>query len=148
MSKILITYHTFTGKTKSLAEDAARGVSSMGVDVVVKEASSTVVQDVASADGIIVATPQPFKMLAGESMKLFERLWKDRAQIGEGKPLGVIVCYMNDATPTLEAMKSLASHFKFTPVGDWVAASAREVAESKNSCHALGAQLAHTVKQG
>ncbi|MBI4286972.1 MAG: hypothetical protein HY671_00920 [Chloroflexi bacterium] len=147
MSKVLITYHTFSGKTKSFAEAAAEGVTSAGVDVVLKDAAGTLAQDVAAADAILVATPQPFKMLAGESMKLFERLWKDRAQIGEGKSLGVIVCYMNDATPTLEALKSLASHFKFTPQGDWVAASVKDLATGKNDCHRLGRQLAQAVKR-
>lgn len=146
MSKVLITYHTFTGKTRSFAEAAAEGVASAGVDVVLKDAANTEPQDVAAADGIIVATPQPFKMLPGESMKLFERLWKDRAQIGEGKALGVIVCYMNDATPTLEAMKRLAGHFKLTPQGDWVAANAKDAATGNNDCHRLGVQVAQAVK--
>lgn len=142
MSKILITYHTFTGKTKTLAEAAAEGAKNSGAEVVLKEAAATTVQDLAAADAIIVATPQPFKMLAGETMKLFERLWRDRDKIGQGKPLGVIVCCVNDASASFQAMKSLANHFKLTPSGNWVEVRTAALDTGKEDSYALGAELA------
>lgn len=143
MSKVLITYHSFTGKTKELAEAAAEGAKSVGAEVVFKEAVDTNVQDLVVADAILVATPQPFRIMAGETKKLFERLWKGREQIGEGKPFGVIVCYANDPAATLEAMDKLCGSYKFTKSGDWVAVNRAELEAGKESCCQLGITLAN-----
>ena len=143
MSTVLITYHSFSGKTKELAEAAAEGVRSVGAEVVRKEVVDTNIQDVTAADAILVATPQPFRMMAGETKKLFERLWKDREQIGEGKPFGVIVCYANDPAATLEAMDKLCGSYKFTKLGDWVVVKRDELEEGKESCRQLGIALAN-----
>ena len=40
MSKVLIVYHSFTGKTKSLAEAAAEGARGAGAEVTLLEASA------------------------------------------------------------------------------------------------------------
>ncbi len=120
MSKVLITYHSFTGKTKELVEVAAEGARSAGAEVVLKEIVNTNVQDLTAAAAILVGTPQPFRIMAGETKKLFERLWKDREQIGEGKPFGVIICCASDPAATMEAMDRLCGSFKFlSPVIEW-----------------------------
>lgn len=111
MSKVLIIYHSFTGKTRELAESAAEGARSAGAEVVLKEAVDTNVQDLAAADAIVVAMPQPFQIMDGETKKLFERLWRDREHIGQGKSLSAIICHMGDATATREALKSLAKYY-------------------------------------
>jgi len=142
MSKVLIIYHTFTGKTKTLAEAAAQGAKNAGAEIILKEVADTTIQDLAAADAIVVATPQPFQIMAGETKKLFERLWKDREQIGQSKSLGIIVCHNTDATATLEAMKSLAKNYNFTPTGEWVTVRTAELEAGKERCRQLGAALA------
>jgi|SRR5450756_1826346 len=117
MPKILVTYHSFTGKTKELAEAAARGAESAGADVVLKEVVATTTQDVAGADAILVATPQTFGAMAGDTKKLFERLWQHRQQIAPGKRFAVIVCHSSGPEATLDLMEKFTTYFGFTKVG-------------------------------
>ncbi len=143
MSQVLISYQTFSGKTKILAEAAAEGAKAAGAETVVKRVADTTAQDMAAADAIVLATTQPFRTMAGETKSLFERLWKDREQIGSGKPIGFIVCHVaDDATPTLEAMKGLAKLFGFVATEDGVAVHASKLDEGKERCSQLGSALA------
>ena len=70
MPKVLIAYHSFTGKTKSLAEAAAEGARSAGAEVTLLPASEASVEAVAASDVLLVATPQTFGSLAGETKLL------------------------------------------------------------------------------
>jgi multimeric flavodoxin WrbA len=143
MPQVLISYQTFSGKTKILAEAVAEGVKTAGAEAVVKGVVDTTIQDMAAADAIVLATTQPFRTMAGETKSLFERLWKDKEQINPGKPIGFIVCHVaDDATPTLEAMKGLAKLYGFVSAEDGVAVHAAKLDEGKERCRQLGAALA------
>ncbi len=141
MSKVLITYHTFTGKTKTLAEVAAEGAKSTGAEVVLKEVTDTTIQDLATADAILLATPQPFQIMAGETKKLFERLWRDREQIGDGKPFGVIICHSSDPSATLEAMDKFCNYYKLAKISEWITVDTAEIEAGKERCRQLGIVL-------
>ena len=104
--------------------------------------ADTTVEDMAAADAMVVATTQPFRTMAGETKSMFERLWKDKEQIGPGKSIGFIVCHVaDDAAPTLEALNGLAKFYGFTVAEDGVAVHASKVDEGKKRCHQLGAAL-------
>ena len=83
MFKVLVSYFSSTGKTKSLAEAAAEGARSAGADVVVKDVASTDIQDFSNADAALIATPQTFGAMAAETKRLFERLL---GQQGDPRP--------------------------------------------------------------
>lgn len=55
---ILITYYSKTAHTQSLAEEVAKGASSIpGVQVVLKKIDQTTIKDLLNADAIIVGSP-------------------------------------------------------------------------------------------
>ena len=56
MSQVLISYQTFSGKTKILAEAAAEGAKAAGAETMVKGVADTTAQDMAAADAIVLAT--------------------------------------------------------------------------------------------
>ncbi|MDP6347398.1 MAG: flavodoxin domain-containing protein [Dehalococcoidia bacterium] len=107
MSKVLVVYHSFTGKCQKLAEAAAEGARSAGSDAVVKDAAAVTAADPSAADAVIIGTPQPFGSVAGETKKPFERLWPEREKVGTGKPLGAFVCRGNvDTAGSFEFLRS------------------------------------------
>lgn len=56
--KILITYHSVTNHTKTLAEEVAKGAQSVaGVEVTLKNINNTKTKDLIDADAIIVGSP-------------------------------------------------------------------------------------------
>lgn len=146
MPTILITYHSFTGKTKELAEAAAAGAGSAGARTVLKTAASTTVEDLKDVDAVLVATPQTFGSVAGETKKLFERLWQDKHQITSGMPLGVIVLHLTDPGCTLEFVENVGGNLGFVKSGEWLSIGVAELEAGKERSHQLGATLAQTSR--
>jgi NAD(P)H dehydrogenase (quinone) len=79
--KILIVYDSKTGNTEKMAQAVAKGAEKAGVEVAVKRAEQTKLEDLLSADGIIMGSPTYFgqmsarlKALIDESVKVHERL--------------------------------------------------------------------------
>ena len=79
---ILITYYSKTAHTQSLAEEVAKGASSIpGVQVVLKKIDQTTTKDLLNADAIIVGSPVYNANLAPELVQ-FMSTWPF-----EGNPL-------------------------------------------------------------
>jgi multimeric flavodoxin WrbA len=142
MSKVLVSYFSFTGKTKQLAEAAAEGARGAGAEVMVKEAAATTIQDLIGMDALVVATPQTFGTMAGETKKLFERLWLGRTQIAPKLLFGVIICHANEPAATLDLMDKFATYFGFTKVGSSLTVNVAQLEAGKEPSRQLGAALA------
>lgn len=145
MSTVLVVYHTFTGNCQALAEAAAQGARSAGAGVVVKEAAGTTVADLSAADAIIIGTPQSFGGVAGDTRKLFERLWPDREKIGTAKPLGVFVCHRSDPSDTVEFFAKWSGRLGLEQKGQCVTVPLKEVEAGHEHCRQLGADIASSV---
>ena len=79
---ILITYYSKTAHTQSLAEEVAKGASSIaGVQVVIKRIDQTTTKDLLDADAIIIGSPVYNANLAPEVVQ-FMSTWPF-----EGNPL-------------------------------------------------------------
>jgi NAD(P)H dehydrogenase (quinone) len=79
--KILIVYDSKTGNTEKLASAIAKGAEKMGAKATVKRVEQTKLEDLLSADGIIMGSPTYFgqmsaklKALIDESVKIHEKL--------------------------------------------------------------------------
>ncbi len=142
MSKVVIAYFSFTGKTKTLAEAAADGAKKAGAEVVLKEAAGISAADVAGADVFVVATPQTFGTMAGETKKLFERLWMQKDQIGKAGTFAGIICHASEPAATLNMMEQLAGYFGFSEVKKTLTIPVAELETGQDRCRELGATLA------
>lgn len=79
---ILITYYSKTAHTQSMAEEVAKGASSIpGVQVVLKKIDQTTIKDLLNADAIILGSPVYNANLAPEVVQ-FMSTWPF-----EGNPL-------------------------------------------------------------
>jgi NAD(P)H dehydrogenase (quinone) len=80
--RVLVTYHSRTGNTESLAQHVANGVRSVdGVECVLKPVSEVDLEDLFSADGIIAGSPSYYGTMASEMKELFDRIFNDRPRI-------------------------------------------------------------------
>ncbi|MEL7562184.1 flavodoxin [Dehalogenimonas sp. 4OHTPN] len=123
MSKVLISFQSFTGNCKALAEAAARGVAEAGGQADVKNVAETTAPDLAGHDAFILVTPQPFQSLAGETKTMFERLWPERAKIQPGLPFAAVICHGTDAAGSAVALDMFTKYFGWKKAGDWLLAS-------------------------
>lgn len=84
MAKVLVIYYSRTGNTKIMAESVAEGVKEEGVECILKKVEETEVEDLVSADGIIVGSPTYFGLPSAEIKKLFDDSVKYYGEL-EGK---------------------------------------------------------------
>ena len=142
MPKVLIVYHSFTGKTKSLAEAAAEGARSAGAEVTLLQASEASVEAVAATDVLLVATPQTFGSLAGETKKLFERLWLGKDKLGSKIGFASIICHSQEPAATQELFTALPGYFGFATLQPPLLVSAAEIEAGRERARTLGIALA------
>lgn len=146
MSRVLVVYQSFTGKCQGLAVAAAEGARSTGAEVVVKDAAGVTAADLSAADAVIIGTPQPFGSVAGETKKLFERMWPEREKVGTGKPLGAFVCRGGtDTSGSFEFLEKWGGRFGLERKGQWVTAMRDDAEASREPCRQLGADIAGSV---
>lgn len=84
MSKVLIIYYSRTGNTKEMAKYVAEGVKEENVEIELKSVEESKVEDLLSADGIIVGSPTYFGLPSAEIKKLFDASVKYYGKL-EGK---------------------------------------------------------------
>ena len=142
MPKVLIVYHSFTGKTKSLAEAAAEGARSAGAEVTLIPAREASVEAVAASDVLLVATPQTFGSLAGETKKLFERLWLGKDKLGSEIGFASIICHSQEPAATQELFTALPGYFGFATLQPPLLVSAAEIEAGREQARPLGSAVA------
>lgn len=82
--KILVMYHSRTGRTKELAEEVARGARTVAdVSCDVKAVDEVTAEDFISAAGIIAGSPVYFGSMAAELKAVFDRLLPVRKKMAD-----------------------------------------------------------------
>jgi len=73
MTKVLVVYFSASGNTKKMAMAVARGAKSvLGTEVSLKQVEETSLDDLKSADAIIIGSPTYYGLLACEVKKLLD----------------------------------------------------------------------------
>ena len=143
MAKILIVYHSQTGKTQKMAEAVAEGAKSIeGVEVILKKAADASLEDLLTADGLAVGTPENFGYMSGMVKYFFDRTYGDAQEKVFRKPFVVFISAGNDGTGALRAIERIALGYKFKTVYQPVIAKGEITKEILTQCVELGAAIA------
>jgi len=149
MAKILIVYHSQTGKTEKMAEAVYQGAKSIeGVDVVLKKAEDATLEDLLAADGLAVGTPENFGYMSGMVKDFFDRTYYGAHEKVFRKPFVVFISAGNDGTGALRAIERIALGYKFKTVYQPVIAKGAITEEIVSQCHELGATIAGGCQMG
>ncbi|MCD6593157.1 flavodoxin family protein [Candidatus Bathyarchaeota archaeon] len=70
--RLLIVYYSGTGNTRKMAEEIGEGARSVGVNVEILRAEECNVEDLASADGVVIGSPTYFSNVAWQVKKLID----------------------------------------------------------------------------
>lgn len=141
MSNVLIVYHTFTGKTKKMAEAVAEGAGSVeGTDPRIGEANDTGPQDFTKADAVALGAPNTFGGMAGALKDFFDRGWTVHENM-EGKPAVAFTCEKPDESGALKQIETFFSFFGLNKVVDGVAAPGEVGEKELEQCRELGRKL-------
>ena len=149
MAKILIVYHSQSGNTKKMAEAVAKGAQSIeGVEVILKKAADATLEDLLSADGLAVGTPENFGYMSGMVKDFFDRTYPDAQERVFRKPFVVFISAGNDGTGALRAIERIALGYKFKTVFQPVIAKGEITKEIMEQCIELGATIAGGCQMG
>jgi multimeric flavodoxin WrbA len=149
MAKILIVYHSQTGKTEKMAEAVAEGAKSIeGVEVILKKAADTTLEDLLTADGLAVGTPENFGYMSGMVKDFFDRTYYGAQEKAFRKPFVIFISAGNDGTGALRAIERIALGYKFKTVFQPVIAKGEITKEIFAQCVELGATIAGGCQMG
>ena len=119
--RLLIIFHSKTGRTKKLIEAAFEGAVDPTLDAVevrmltCSEASAT---DLLWADGLLLGTPENFGYMSGAMKDFFDRTFYEV----EGKliplPYALLISAGNDGSGAERAIKRIANGFPFKQVAN------------------------------
>jgi len=85
LARVLIVYDSKTGHTEKMASAVAEGARQVsGVDVVVKRVNKTDIEDLLSADGIIMGSPTYYGQMSAKLKALIDKSVKVHGEL-EGK---------------------------------------------------------------
>jgi len=151
MSRILIIYHSQTGNTRKMAESVARGAKSIdNVDVVLKKASGTTLQDLLECDGVAIGSPEYFGYMAGIIKDFFDRTFNEargRKEIFK-KPYVVFISAGNDGSGSLQSIERICIGYQLKKVYEPVVARGKIVRDILIKCEELGKTIAAGCEAG
>ena len=149
MAKILIVYHSQTGNTEKMANAIAVGAKSIdGVEVILRKAGDATLEDLLTADGLALGTPENFGYMSGMGKDFFDRTYYAAQEKIFRKPFVVFISAGNDGTGALRAIERIALGYKFKTVFKPVIAKGAITEEIISQCHELGATIAGGCQMG
>ena len=132
-----------------MARAVADGAKSIeGVDVMLKKAAEATLEDLLTADGLAVGTPENFGYMSGMVKDFFDRTYVGAQEKVFRKPFVVFVSAGNDGTGALRAIERIALGYKFKTVYQPVIARGELTREILDQCFELGATIAGGCQMG
>lgn len=127
--QLLIIAHSPSPNTLKLRDALVRGASSdeiNQIEVICKAPLDTQPEDVLSADGIILFTPENLAYMSGAMKDFFDRCYYPVLEEKQGLPVAVVIRAGHDGTGTHRALKTILTGLKWRWVqeamicrGDW-----------------------------
>jgi len=149
MSKILVLYHSQTGNTEKMAYAVTDGANIIeNTDVVLKRAQDAMLDDLLSADGIAIGTPENFGYMSGLVKDFFDRTFYPAQDRVFRKPYVVFISAGNDGTGALRALERIAQGYKFKMVYEPVISRGKVTEDDLAKCRELGSVLAAGCQAG
>ena len=155
MAKVLVVYYSRSGNTEAMARFIAEGAESEGVEVECKKVEDTTIDDLVTADGIVMGSPTYYGTMAAEIKKLLDDSVKYHGKL-DGK-VGAAFSSSGamgggNETTVMDINKALMIHgmiIQGNPRGAHYGpvALGKPDARSSEECMQCGAKVARLVKR-
>ena len=151
MVKILVVYHSQTGRTEKMAKAVAAGSSSIeNTGTIFKKAGDTMIDDLLGCDGLALGSPEYFGYMAGAVKDLFDRTYyqaRGRKEIFK-KPYVVFISSGNDGLGALKSIERICSGYQLKKVYEPVIARGEINDNDLRLCEDLGKVIAAGCEAG
>jgi len=153
---LVVVYHSASGGTTRLVEAAVEGardpniVESTGVqvDVRVLSAFDAGVDDVLSANGYLLGTPENFGYMSGALKDFFDRTYYPCLEHTRGRPYGLLVKAGGDGAAAVAAVRPLASGLDWRSVVEPLVVRGDLVGSHLEAAREFGATLSAGMAAG
>lgn len=149
--RLLIVYHSKSGKTMKMADAVYAGATDPDVGEVEVSKVPTfeaTAEDLLRADGLILGTPENFGYMSGQMKDFFDRTFYEV----EGKisplPYAIFIGAGNDGTGALTAIRRIAKGYPFIEVQEPVLVRGDLTDQDLEQCRELGLALAVGIEAG
>ena len=149
MKTLLIVYHTGGVKTATMAaavERGARGES--GVNVIVKRCADAGPEDLLTADGVILGTPENFGYMSGMMKDFLERVFYACEGKVNGRPWALFVGAGQDGSGAANSVERIVLGLRLKKVHDPVIGLKELTPEVLSHFEELGAAFAAGLALG
>jgi multimeric flavodoxin WrbA len=143
MTRILVIYHSQTGRTAKMAKAVVDGAKSIeNTEVILKRASEATLEDLLVCSGLAIGTPENFGYMSGMIKDFFDRTYNGAQDKVFRKPYVVFISAGNDRSGALRSIERIALGYKFKSVYTPVIAKGDITEEILEQCRELGGTLA------
>lgn len=151
MSKrLLIVYHTQTGRTGAMADAVRKGASGADLDVDVRflRARMAGTRDLLWAEGLILGTPENFGYMSGAMKDFMDRTYYPTEGKVQGLPYCLFVSAGNDGTGAVRSIRRIANGYAFREVQEPIIAVGEVGTDVLTRCEDMGMGMAIALEQG
>ena len=142
MANVLVVYHSETGNTRAMAEAIVEGAKQVaGVEVILKEAKQTSVNDLVNADALAFGSPTYFSYMAGALKAIFDKAYLSRNQM-RGKPFVAFASGGGGQVKSVQSIESVAASCGLQKLCEGLAIGGMPTDSERQDCRKLGTSLA------
>ena len=149
--RLLIVFHSRSGATQALADAVIAGATAAeieGVEVRVKRAFDTTVDDVRWAEALILGTPENFGYMSGALKDFFERIFYVLLDETQGLPYALFVKGGHDGEGAITSVERIVAGLKWKAVQPPVLVVGDLDDAALEQCHELGMTIAASLEAG
>jgi multimeric flavodoxin WrbA len=149
--QLLVVFHSRSGGTAAMTDAVVAGANDDaidGVDVVVKQAFDTTIDDVRTCDAIILGTPENFGYMSGALKDFFERVYYPLLEETPGLPYALFVKASTDGDGAVRSVERIVAGLRWKLVVPPIVVVGDLTDAQLEQCTELGATVAAGVEAG
>lgn len=150
MKRLLIVFHSQTGRTERMAEAVWRGANAEAeqVETRMRRALEAGIDDLLWCDGLLIGTPENFGFMSGAVKDFFDRTFYPAQGKVHQLPYAVFVSCGNDGTGAVRQIERIARGYPLRKVAEPLIARGELQPQHLARCEELGQTLAAGLALG
>ena len=149
--QLLVVHHSQSGSTDKMAAAVIAGATDAlidGVTLVSERALNATAEQVLSADGIILGTPENFGYMSGAMKHFFDSIYYPCLEHTQGMPYGLFIRAGNDGRGAVTSIERIVTGLAWKRVAPPIILSGEFLADGLNQCRELGMAMAAGLEAG
>lgn len=144
MKRLLVVYHSQSGRTARLMEAVREGALELAdeIELRVLRAFDAGLDDLLWAEGLLIGTPENFGYLSGAAKDFLDRTYYPAEGKTIGLPWAMFVSAGNDGSGAVRALERIATGYGWNRVADAVIVQGEPDEAGLARCRDLGQTLA------